>query len=117
MAAGNNSARSKEVPLVSSAVERVNGDDWSWSSSNPKRNLTVYMTQFITVHLILFVVITVGLYNLTITAGTNKEMWVAIVSGLIGVIVPSPAAMKGNKFIYSTKQADAAGSQPTPIST
>ena len=45
MAAGNNSARSKEVPLVSSAVERVNGDDWSWSSSNPKRNLTVYMTQ------------------------------------------------------------------------
>ena len=77
---------------------------WSWCSGNPKRNLGIFITQFLVTHTTILLIIVVSLYNLTVQP-TNREIWIGLVSWMGGVIVPSPGSMKANKFIYPVKSA------------
>lgn len=75
---------------------------WSWCSANPKRNLAIFLTQFLMTYTTILIIIIVSLYNLTVQSA-NREIWIGLVSWMGGVIIPSPASMKANKVIYPVK--------------
>lgn len=87
------------VPInnVNNVSDCASQSSWSWQTSNPKKNLWVFVLQFVFIHTMIFAVLGAGLYNISVS-DRGREIWVGLVSWTIGVIVPSPSSLKTNKI-------------------
>lgn len=72
---------------------------WTWTSPNPRNNLFVFVLQFIVIHGMIFAIIGVGLYNITIS-NKGRDYYISLVSTLIGIILPQPSTLKSNKVVF-----------------
>jgi len=86
---GINNICSAPVSMTTS-FSSVDGEPKHWTG----------LVKFIGTFLLFLLILIAALYNLTFdnSTGASKEVWVGVLSVLIGILVPSPA-LKKKKFI------------------
>ena len=82
------------------------------TSTDARKSVWVYLFQFCVVRGFIGTAMVWSLYSLS-TGLDNRDIWISLLSWSIGVLVPSPANLKANKYIYPIQNAPTT-TTPTP---
>ena len=102
----------RAVARATSAIE-TDTEITGITSSDPRKSVWVYLFQFCVLHGFIETAMVWSLYSLS-TGSDNRDIWILLLSWSIGVLVPSPANLKANKYIYPIQNAPTA-TTPTDV--
>ena len=81
--------------------------------TDARKSVGVYLFQFCVVHGFIGTAMVWSLYSLS-TGLDNRDIWILLLSWSISVLVPSPANLKANKYIYPIQNAVNTPTTTTP---